>query len=301
MAELTPLYMDISNAYSGDELGLPWRDIIGEGIIAAGDLAVSAGAGNSVNVTAGACFVLGDTNPARQPNYRCYNDAVVNRGISPDPSNPRIVLVVAQIVDESFAGVGRRWEVQAIHGTPAAAPATPAVPASAIPLAEILVPAAAASSAAYTITDKRLRAITPFYQPHAHVRRGVTAQSIPTTGWTVVNRDTVLLDSERMTLAGADRITIQRSGLWQVQATVLFDSNATGTRGCRIEAVPQGFIPASQVFAKANDGAGGTSVTTPAIIIRLDAGNLLTAQAYHEAVGALNVTEMSLVAIWLGA
>lgn len=158
MAELTPLFMDINNAYSGDELGLPLRDLIGEGILAAGDLAVSAGAGNSVNVAAGACYVLGDTNVNAQPCYRCRNDAVVNKGISPDPSNPRRVLIVAQITDETFAGSGRNWTIAALHGAPAGAPVAPALPASALPLAEILVPAGAASSAAYTFTDLRVRA-----------------------------------------------------------------------------------------------------------------------------------------------
>lgn len=158
MAEQTPLYMDISNVYSGDELGLPWRDIMGEGIVGTGDLAVTAGTGNSVNVAAGACWVTGDTNPALQPTYRCYNDAVVNKGINPDPSNPRYVQVIAQITDQGFAGSGRNWQVVATHGTPAASPAVPATPASALPLANILVPTNAASSAAYTITDLRSRA-----------------------------------------------------------------------------------------------------------------------------------------------
>lgn len=154
-----PLYMDVNNAYSGDELGLPNRDFIGEGIVAAGDLAVSAGAGNSVNIAAGSAWVLGDTNPALQPNYRVYNDAVVNLGISPDPTNPRRVLVGAQVTDQGFAGSGRVWALSAIHGTPAASPTLPATPASFLPLANVLVPAAAASSAAYTFTDMRSRAM----------------------------------------------------------------------------------------------------------------------------------------------
>ena len=153
-----PLFMDVNNAYSGDELGLPYRDILSEGIVAAGDLAVSAGTGNSVNIAAGAAWVLGDTNVALQPNYRVYNDAVVNLGISPDPTNPRRVLVGAAITDQGFAGSGRTWALQAIHGTPAASPALPATPASFLPLANVLVPAAAASSAAYTFTDLRHRA-----------------------------------------------------------------------------------------------------------------------------------------------
>lgn len=153
-----PLYMDVSNAYSGDELGIPWRDVIGEGVVVdtvGTALAVSAGAGNTVNVAAGAAWIAGDTNPDLQPIYRVFNDAVVNLGITPDPAQPRIVRIVAQIVDQAFAGVGRSWSLQAIHGAAAASPAAPAIPASAVSLAVITVPAAAASSAAYTITNTR--------------------------------------------------------------------------------------------------------------------------------------------------
>lgn len=157
MTEVTPLYMDINNAYSGDELGLPWRDLMGEGIVAVGDLAVSAGSGNSVDVAAGGAWVLGDTNAVLQPNYRVYNDGIVNKGITPDATNPRYVLVVAQITDAAFSGASRNWAISAIHGTPAASPVVPATPASALPLAQVLVPTNAASSAAYTITDLRTR------------------------------------------------------------------------------------------------------------------------------------------------
>jgi hypothetical protein len=161
MAELTPLFMDINAVYSGDELGLPYRDLLGEGIVAATDLAVTqraAGANLSVDVAAGACWVAGDTNVARQPTYRCLNDATVNKGIAPDPSNPRRVLVVAQITDEGFAGTGRNWQIVAIHGTPAASPTLPATPASALPLADIAVAANATSITNANITDKRVRA-----------------------------------------------------------------------------------------------------------------------------------------------
>lgn len=162
MAELTPLFMDISSVYSGDELGLPYRDLASEGIVDAGSLAVTEKAGGanlSVDVAAGAAWVLGDTNPNAQPCYRVRNDAVVNLGISPDPSNPRKVLIVAQITDETFAGTGRNWQLIAIHGTPAASPAEPALPASALPLAMIDVPAADTSITNSQITDRRVRAV----------------------------------------------------------------------------------------------------------------------------------------------
>lgn len=221
MAEVNPpLYMDVSSAYSGDELGLPNRDFIGEGIVGAGDLVVSAGAGNSVNVAAGACWVIGDTNPLAQPTYRMTNDAVRNLGITPDPALARRVRIVAQITDQTFSGASRSWALQALLGTPNASPVLPAEPASAISLANILVPAAAASSAAYTITDLRARATVgggqaaPAASLVRHSVRGKqsAAQSLPSAvaGGTAIVFDAEDWDSDGYhdTVTNNTRLTI---------------------------------------------------------------------------------------------
>src|SRR5690348_2195735 len=155
--------MDIDAVYSGDELGLPWRDIVGEAVVdpAGGHLAVTEHAGTpnlSVDIAAGSAWILGDTNPDAQPCYRVRNDAVVNLGISPDPSLDRIVRIVAQITDETFVGTGRTWELQALHGTPAASPSAPALPDSALDLATILVAGGATSVVDADITDARATA-----------------------------------------------------------------------------------------------------------------------------------------------
>lgn len=160
MAERTPLYMDINDVYSGDELGMPNRDAWAEGVLATNALKVSqAGTpGLSVNIAAGAAWVLGDTDTTFQPCYRVINDAVVNKGISPDPSLARKVLVVAQITDQAFSGSGRKWDIVAIHGTPNASPVLPATPASALPLASIAVAGGATSIVDANITDLRYSA-----------------------------------------------------------------------------------------------------------------------------------------------
>lgn len=164
MAEVTPpLFMDVDNAYSGDELGVPFRFLAAEGVVGLTALEVTeraAGANLSVDVAAGWVGVAGDTNTNRQPLYWCFNDAVVNLGISPDPSDPRKVLVVAQVTDEGFSGTGREWELLAIHGTPAASPTVPSLPDSALPLAIIDVPAADTAIADAQITDVRKPAQT---------------------------------------------------------------------------------------------------------------------------------------------
>lgn len=159
MAEITPpLFMDVDNVYSGDELGLPYRDLIGEGIVGANDLKVTeraAGVNLSVDVAAGACWVLGDTSAVSQPNYRCRSTGVVNLTITPDASNPRKVLILAQVTDAGFAGATRKWELTALHGVPAGSPVEPTVPDSAFVLALVDVTAGDTSIANSQITDRR--------------------------------------------------------------------------------------------------------------------------------------------------
>jgi len=161
MTELSPLFMDINSVYSGDELGLPYRDIMGEGIVNSGDLIVTqraAGANLSVDVAAGSCWIKGDDDTVAQPTYRCRRTGVLNLTITPNGSNPLIVRVVAEIIDAGFAGVSRIWQCRAIHGTAAASPSTPALPSNAISLATIAVSTAAASIVSANITDARSRA-----------------------------------------------------------------------------------------------------------------------------------------------
>jgi len=157
MSELKPLFVDLDDTYGADELGLPYRDIVGEGYVSG--LAVSqraAGINLSVDVAAGSAWVQGDTDTSAQPTYRCRNDAVVNLGITPDGSNPRNVIIVAEVLDDTFDGGGSLlWRLRAVHGTAAAVPADPATPTSAIRLARINVTAADASIADAQIDDLR--------------------------------------------------------------------------------------------------------------------------------------------------
>ena len=157
MSELKPLFVDLDDTYGADELGLPYRDIVGEGYVSG--LAVSqraAGINLSVDVAAGSCWVQGDTDTSAQPTYRCRNDAVVNLGITPDATNPRNVIVVAEVLDDAFDGGGSLlWRLRAVHGTAAASPVDPATPTSSIVLARIAVTAADASIADAQITDLR--------------------------------------------------------------------------------------------------------------------------------------------------
>lgn len=159
MAEINPpLYLDQDSAYGAAELGLPYRDLIGEGVVGSGDLAVTASTGLKSSVAAGAAWIAGDDDPAAQPTYRVRNDApVLLQHDAADATNPRIDVVIALVEDATFSGVSKDWRLTIVKGTPAASPAVPATPNNAIALAEITIPAG--SGTLGTITDVRPRAV----------------------------------------------------------------------------------------------------------------------------------------------
>ncbi len=164
MAEVTPpLFQTIDGEYTGAHLGLPYRNLTTEGIADAGSLAVSqraAGANMSVDVAAGAAWVLGDDLAASQPCYRVYNNATVNLAIAAaDGTNPRIDRVVAEVRDAAFSGVSTDWRLRVITGTPAGSPSAPAEPNNCLTLATVSVPAGDTTISTAQITDARVRAM----------------------------------------------------------------------------------------------------------------------------------------------
>lgn len=159
MAEINPpLYLDQDDAYGADELGLPYRDIMGEGIVRSTDLAVSAGTGLKSSVAAGAAWIAGDDDANAQPTYRVRNDAaILLQHDAADATNPRIDVVIAEVLDSTFSGVSKLWRLRIVKGTPAGSPTAPATPGNAIALAQVTIPAG--SGTLGTITDVRARAI----------------------------------------------------------------------------------------------------------------------------------------------
>lgn len=158
-----PLYLNVDSFYGAKELGLPFRDLLGEGVVtvASNSLKVSqrgAGANMSVDVAAGTAWVKGDDSVV-QPLYRCYNDGTVNVAVTTsDPTNPRIDRVIAEVRDATFAGAFSDWRIRIVTGTPAGSPSAPALPNNAISLATIAVAAAASSIVTANITDLRANA-----------------------------------------------------------------------------------------------------------------------------------------------
>ncbi len=151
-----------------------------EGAWAPGDLKVTAGAGRSVDVAAGIGFVQGDHDISTigQGLYRAVNDAVKNSAnfelggvVVADATNPRVDQIVARVLDTTHDALGeRKWRLEVLAGTPTAGATldnrtgAAALPQSCLLLADVVVPAGAASLVAANIRDRRSWARGAYYR-----------------------------------------------------------------------------------------------------------------------------------------
>lgn len=129
-----------------------------EGVIGATDLEVqerAAAAAMQVEVLAGRAVVDGDDIP-NQRSYFAVSEEVVEVPVpAADPTNPRIDLIVLRVLDSDAGVVGDEAQIELIQGTPAGAPTVPAVPDTAIALAEVEVGANVIVILDANITDRR--------------------------------------------------------------------------------------------------------------------------------------------------
>ena len=134
------------------------------GVVGASDLQVTQnGTPNmSINVAGGALFIA-QTRAANQGVAFCLNDGTVNKAIATaDPTNPRVDLVCAVMNDSAFTGSLNTWAITVVSGTPTSGAnlsnlnGAGALPAAALPLAYVLVPAASSSVVTGNISDVRI-------------------------------------------------------------------------------------------------------------------------------------------------
>jgi hypothetical protein len=150
----SPMFGPFSAGVGASFADADWRDMftfhLTDGVIQGvlSGLVVSAGATTTVNAASGQAFTRG---------LHFKTTGTTNLAIAAaNVTNPRIDLVV---VHANLAG-GQTSALQVITGTPAGSPVAPTVTqtegtAWEIAIAQVLVPANAASSASYTITDVR--------------------------------------------------------------------------------------------------------------------------------------------------
>ena len=202
-------------------------DAVG-GVVNYGELAVSAGSGNSVNVAAGECWV-GATEGSAQGLYYCYNDATVNLSITPNGSNPLIAIVTMSVNDQAYSGnpgvPNNTAGLLVTQGTPSGSPAQPATPNNSLLLATILVPAGASSSSSYTITDTR---VSSSANPAARMYASGSGTSISNNTNTAVTSMVKDFAVGSMTFS-ASTLIIPVKGIYRVNWYVSFAAlSATG-------------------------------------------------------------------------
>lgn len=137
--------------------------LVGEGVAdfnSAGDLKVvpSSPAAMSVRVERGFGFVKGDDS-TDQGLYGVYNDGYTTVTVpAADATNPRKDLIVFAVDDATEGQAGDTSTLSLVQGTPAASPSEPALPATALKLAVVTVPANATSITSGNISDSRVAA-----------------------------------------------------------------------------------------------------------------------------------------------
>lgn len=137
-----------------------------EGVMLSGDFQVtqSSPTAMTVRVAAGIATVTGD-DQTTQGKYLVRNDGLITGvaiGAAPG-SGQRNDLVVLKVRDQN-AGVGTNNDavIQVIAGTPSSTPVDPAIPATALVLARVRVPAGTSSITTSLIDDLRVRAVSNY-------------------------------------------------------------------------------------------------------------------------------------------
>ena len=132
------------------------------GVIGGSGLFVQPGTGMTVTVQPGSFVVAVSSNPIDGAYVSTLASQATLTVQTADPSNPRIDIIVANVVDNgNSTSFG---EVQIITGVAAASPAAPSAPSNSITLAQLSVPAGTSTITSGLLTDQR-----PFTGPKGSV------------------------------------------------------------------------------------------------------------------------------------
>lgn len=128
------------------------------GVVGGAGLAVAAGSGMTVTAAPGS-FVVPNSGAPTAGGYASTLASQATLTVqTADPTNPRIDIVVANVVDNgNSTSFG---EVQIITGIAAPSPSAPSAPANCVTLAQLSVPAGTTSISSGLITDKRVYTTT---------------------------------------------------------------------------------------------------------------------------------------------
>lgn len=161
MARLTPLW-EQNAAHSAQTVRNLISALFAEGVVGSGDGKVTqraAGSTMSVDVAKGTFVIQGDTD-ADQERYLCRSTTTENHPITAAPAAGlfRRDRVIAEVRDAAvIGGTNNDWQFRVVAGTPNAAnpPPLPAIPGTAVELAQVSVASGVASITNALIVDRR--------------------------------------------------------------------------------------------------------------------------------------------------
>ena len=269
------------------------------GVTNYGDLTVTQnGTPNmSVNVAAGSCWIP-QTNAANGGLYFCLNDATVNTAVSTaNATNPRIDMVVATVADAAYSGGSNAWSISVIAGT-ATAGATlinlngaPAVPASSIPLAYLLVPAS--TSSIITADIGNIARVMTAMQQNPAGRLYPAATTAVGTSLTAITLANSTFLRGGMTQSG-NTLIVPTSGYYQIQGQTIL-STTSGVVATAIY-VNGASVAAGQTGFNSVSGAG----SLVSDIQYVAAGQAIALYALQTAGGTVNNSYLT-TQTWLSA
>lgn len=217
MALARPVWLQ-NGSYSA-RLDRTFADVLfTEGVInpGGGDFLVSeraAGPNNTVDVAIGIAVVEGD-DEANQGKYVVRNDAVVNVPFTPAPTaDARIDLLILEINDATAGSVRVPADfanLRVVVGAASGSPVAPAIPDTAIALAEVLRTSGDSFIDNSMITDERAPASQQTFTVNSRFEALTTAERdalTPFVGQTIFNTDT-------------DEIQVYTGSVWDVVGVV---------------------------------------------------------------------------------
>lgn len=199
------------------------------GIVGSGDYAVTApSSGMSVNVAGGQIWIPG-TAVANQAQYYMFNDATISVTVpAADATNPRIDLIVAQVLDATAGAASSIGQVIDVAGTPAASPVAPATPASSIVLAQVAVAAGVTSIVAGNITDERpFFYVTLVNQPAARLYNSANSEVAAGTNAQISNMTADFIQGG-VTITN-NGLVVPVAGIYAVTAQIVYQNGSDST------------------------------------------------------------------------
>jgi hypothetical protein len=262
------------------------------GVVNSGDLAVTAGTGNTLNVAAGQAWIPGTQGADQGLYYALASAAVTGMAVTPNASNPLVVLVTASVNDVAYTGnpgvTSNEWDLLITQGTAAASPAIPATPDNSLVLATVLVPTNASAASSYTIqaglSTISGTTLTSNGQGVFKVSTPYKARMYRNAAWTMqttataVPFDTVIYDLFGSLTTGASAVyTCPVAGYYFVTAGV------GAVAAASTDAIIVEIIQNSTAYTITNGSVNGTSVgmrSPISDIIPCAAGDTLSIKAY---------------------